>query len=185
MKDKRAVVVVWELSSMLARLPKVVELMSSEELTTLVENIKKDIQLLLENLKGVPLVFFARFSSFAIYESNLFETTKIESIAYELNEFLDSNAKVNLIYFAMDKAFAEIGLRDSLDLRLYRSSRSLFTFKFLKYFSGFVSQYIFALEGKSKKVLVLDCDNTLWGGILGEDGLNVWKCQHLRLRVPF
>lgn len=28
-----------------------------------------------------------------------------------------------------------------------------------------------ALEGKGKKVVVLDLDNTLWGGVLGEDGL--------------
>lgn len=33
-----------------------------------------------------------------------------------------------------------------------------------------------ALEGKTRKVLVLDLDNTLWGGVLGEDG---W--QHLQL----
>ena len=29
-----------------------------------------------------------------------------------------------------------------------------------------------AVRGKTKKVLVLDCDNTLWGGIVGEDGVN-------------
>ncbi len=29
-----------------------------------------------------------------------------------------------------------------------------------------------ALKGKSKKCLVLDLDNTLWGGVLGEDGLH-------------
>ena len=32
-------------------------------------------------------------------------------------------------------------------------------------------KYVRALAGKSKKVLVTDLDNTLWGGILGEDGL--------------
>jgi len=31
--------------------------------------------------------------------------------------------------------------------------------------------YIIALAGKKKKCLVLDLDNTLWGGIIGEDGL--------------
>lgn len=33
------------------------------------------------------------------------------------------------------------------------------------------NRFIRALVGKSKKVLVLDLDNTLWGGVLGEDGL--------------
>lgn len=30
----------------------------------------------------------------------------------------------------------------------------------------------FALNGKRKKCLVLDLDNTLWGGVIGEDGMN-------------
>ena len=32
--------------------------------------------------------------------------------------------------------------------------------------------YLIAVFGKSKKCLVLDLDNTLWGGIIGEDGLS-------------
>lgn len=32
--------------------------------------------------------------------------------------------------------------------------------------------FIRALTGKTRKCLVLDCDNTLWGGILGEDGFD-------------
>lgn len=28
-----------------------------------------------------------------------------------------------------------------------------------------------AMRGKSRKCLVLDCDNTLWGGVIGDDGL--------------
>ncbi len=35
--------------------------------------------------------------------------------------------------------------------------------------SLFVSQ-LYALEGKIKKCLVLDLDNTLWGGVVGDDG---------------
>jgi FkbH-like protein len=32
--------------------------------------------------------------------------------------------------------------------------------------------YLIAVFGKTKKCLVLDLDNTLWGGIIGEDGLS-------------
>jgi len=32
-------------------------------------------------------------------------------------------------------------------------------------------KFVRAQRGAQKKVLVLDCDNTLWGGIIGEDGL--------------
>ena len=35
-----------------------------------------------------------------------------------------------------------------------------------------ISNLIKAIYGKSKKVLVLDLDNTLWGGVIGDDGQN-------------
>ena len=36
------------------------------------------------------------------------------------------------------------------------------------------------LANSPKKVIVLDCDNTLWGGVVGEDG-----SQHVKLTPPF
>lgn len=35
-----------------------------------------------------------------------------------------------------------------------------------------ITSYINAIEGKRKKCLVLDLDNTLWGGVVGEEGLD-------------
>ncbi|MFX0125916.1 MAG: HAD-IIIC family phosphatase [Candidatus Hodarchaeota archaeon] len=35
-----------------------------------------------------------------------------------------------------------------------------------------INRYLNAIKGHRKKCLVLDLDNTLWGGIAGEDGLN-------------
>lgn len=34
-----------------------------------------------------------------------------------------------------------------------------------------LAQIVFRTKKPRKKVLVLDCDNTLWGGVIGEDGL--------------
>lgn len=34
-----------------------------------------------------------------------------------------------------------------------------------------LAQLLAAMVGKSRRVLVLDCDNTLWGGIIGDDGI--------------
>jgi FkbH-like protein len=36
-----------------------------------------------------------------------------------------------------------------------------------------IENMIFTYKGKVKKVLILDLDNTLWGGVIGEDGPNV------------
>jgi FkbH-like protein len=42
--------------------------------------------------------------------------------------------------------------------------------KLTKDFKIWYSRQIEALEFKRKKCIVLDCDNTLWGGVLGEEG---------------
>ncbi|RDE06296.1 HAD-IIIC family phosphatase [Sphingomonas aracearum] len=38
-------------------------------------------------------------------------------------------------------------------------------------FGELVAQVLAAQSGKSRKCLVLDCDHTLWGGVVGDDGL--------------
>ncbi len=45
--------------------------------------------------------------------------------------------------------------------------------------------YILPVASKSKKCLVLDLDNTLWGGIIGEDGLEGIKLGPEKEGLPF
>ncbi|HEY8190803.1 MAG TPA: HAD-IIIC family phosphatase, partial [Alphaproteobacteria bacterium] len=41
----------------------------------------------------------------------------------------------------------------------------------LPLYADYVARFIGALRGRSRKCLVLDLDNTLWGGVIGDDGL--------------
>lgn len=65
---------------------------------------------------------------------------------------------------------SELGYRSFFDARLWHSAR----FPFSVAGSLAVAQAVFTplwvLRRTPKKVLVLDADNTLWGGIVGEDG---------------
>jgi FkbH-like protein len=38
-------------------------------------------------------------------------------------------------------------------------------------YADYVARTVAAIRGKSRKVLILDLDNTLWGGVIGDDGL--------------
>lgn len=58
------------------------------------------------------------------------------------------------------------------DARYWYTARVQFGPKGLTTLASEYVKYIRALTGKSKKVLVIDLDNTLWGGILGEDGVD-------------
>jgi FkbH-like protein len=50
-------------------------------------------------------------------------------------------------------------------------ARIPFDAKYAPLYADHVGRLVGALRGKSRRVLVLDLDNTLWGGVIGDDGL--------------
>lgn len=65
-----------------------------------------------------------------------------------------------------------LGEKDSMDYRYWYLYKSPFKKSFLSYYASDITRVARALNGFAKKCLILDCDNTLWGGIIGEDGLS-------------
>ena len=65
-----------------------------------------------------------------------------------------------------------MGLENSINKRDLYSFSIPYTHEFQYALSVNISKHILKTSGKVKKCLVLDCDNTLWGGIIGEDGEN-------------
>ena len=61
---------------------------------------------------------------------------------------------------------------DLIDWRFYYVSQMPWNPKLRKTFQEWFAKQIKVLEFKRKKCLVLDLDNTLWGGIIGEDGID-------------
>jgi FkbH-like protein len=51
-----------------------------------------------------------------------------------------------------------------------------FSNSYLPLYADHVLRLIGALLGKSRRVLVLDLDNTVWGGVIGDDGLEGIQC---------
>jgi len=66
-----------------------------------------------------------------------------------------------------------LGAPDSvIDRRFWKSSQAPFRAAFLDLYARRIASFVRAAKGLSKKCLILDCDNTLWGGVVGEDGLS-------------
>jgi FkbH-like protein len=65
---------------------------------------------------------------------------------------------------------AELGA-SSCDLRLYYLCKQPYSMEALPRIADAMSAGITGLLGRGKKVLVLDLDNTLWGGIVGDVGI--------------
>jgi FkbH-like protein len=64
-----------------------------------------------------------------------------------------------------------LGTRQCFDSRFYYSGKAPYTPAFFNEFARQLSLITRGFGSTFYKVLVLDCDNTLWGGIVGEDGL--------------
>jgi FkbH-like protein len=64
-----------------------------------------------------------------------------------------------------------IGEANSRDYRYWYLSKAPFKRDFLDQLAVELRTIVRSISGLTKKCLVLDCDNTLWGGIIGEDGL--------------
>jgi FkbH-like protein len=64
-----------------------------------------------------------------------------------------------------------VGLSDWHDTKLWNMAKLPFSDELIPIYSEHVARTLAAIRGKSRKVLVLDLDNTVWGGVIGDDGL--------------
>ncbi len=78
---------------------------------------------------------------------------------------------VSAAYFVnTDRCMTRLGIGQYYDLRYWQIARAPYTPMALAELAQESFKFVRAKLGWTKKCLVLDCDNTLWGGILGEDG---------------
>ena len=81
------------------------------------------------------------------------------------------NKYENTFIVDIDLLQATIGYNGFIDNRYWHIGKAPYTREALKTIAQEYIKFIKALKGKNKKCLVLDCDDTLWGGIVGEDGM--------------
>ncbi len=77
----------------------------------------------------------------------------------------------DIYWVDLNSIFSQIGYDRSYDDRSWYYARAPISKHSLLSVGLEYVKVIRALRGKTRKCLVLDCDNTLWGGIIGEDGL--------------
>jgi FkbH-like protein len=66
---------------------------------------------------------------------------------------------------------ATVGLSEWHSPSEWNMAKTPFSDAYLPLYADHVCRVIAALRGKSRRCLVLDLDNTLWGGVVGDDGL--------------
>jgi FkbH-like protein len=91
---------------------------------------------------------------------------QIQKINYQLNELA-----LEFPRFYPTKSRPPDWSENITDYSLVVNAELHFTPNYLQWLSNSISNIILAFSGKFKKCVILDLDNTLWGGIIGDDGL--------------
>jgi FkbH-like protein len=90
-----------------------------------------------------------------------------------LNQMIRDAAETDGVdLVAVDDRVAVDGLAAWHDPLLWHRSKQEVTLAAGPFWGDLVGRVLAARQGRSFKCLVLDLDNTLWGGVIGDDGLN-------------
>lgn len=94
------------------------------------------------------------------------------SMVSRLNDMLAREATEAVSMVDCERLSSSIGKRRWFDARYWHLSRQACAFSALPLLARHTSAVLSASIGLAKKCIVLDLDNTLWGGVIGEDGID-------------
>jgi FkbH-like protein len=82
-----------------------------------------------------------------------------------------TRSHASIYSFEVEGLIARLGEASALDYRTELLYRQPYSEQFHVACGEVLTRLIRARKAEPKKCLVLDCDNTLWGGVIGEDGV--------------
>ncbi len=100
----------------------------------------------------------------------------IEEINKSLRNFSKNHNSVYVYDF--NNFVSKYGEQNIFDYRQFHVGDIQIGLNFIPYFGYELMSYIKPITGTNKKCIVLDLDNTLWGGIVGEDGFDGIELGH-------
>lgn len=82
-----------------------------------------------------------------------------------------SRSRANVLMADLDAVAAYAGRRHWFDERMWTMCKALCSFELLPAVAQTLADIVLSAQGRVVKCMVLDLDNTLWGGVVGDDGL--------------
>mgnify|MGYP006413302733 CR=1 FL=1 len=170
-KKNDSTIIFWEVFNIVDGLQYDIELLTKDEINAIEYKVKSEIEFVVNNLKNCPIVIINKFTPL-MFSYFCVENDRLAYLADMLNRFLEECIMPNIRLVSLDRIISKLGIDNSFDLRYYYSSKAPYTVSFFKAYAQYVKPFFMSINGMSKKALIFDCDNTLWKGIVGEDGVN-------------
>lgn len=115
------------------------------------------------------------FGSYANKTKSSF-TYQVRKLNYELMNIAQEYP--NLFICDIASLQNKIGRDAMFHPSIYVSTEMVLSIDALPHAAALVVDIIMSLEGKLKKCLILDLDNTVWGGVIGDDGIEKIQLGH-------
>ena len=131
-----------------------------EHLVTLVQRLRKTATATIAITTVLPALHTAGFPD---------QLSAVAKLNMRLCELEETDARVTVI--DLDRIVSRLGEPAALDRRNWFQFRAPLTPAALGGLAADLTRVIASRAGAVKKVVVVDCDQTLWGGLIGEDGM--------------
>lgn len=132
------------------------------------------IQTLRKNYSGTLIISNAPYPSTANYDVHELEQPITSDLQYHqaMIKFAQAVKDIdNIKVLNISGLMNNFGATNAHDIRKWYLYKQPYTEKFWQVLAEQSARIIAAQTIAAKKCIVLDCDNTLWGGIIGEDGI--------------
>ena len=159
-------------------------MLSSEQQATLADDRIGFLASVCENpaLAGKKIIYFnypeiedTVFGSYANKVDSSF-TFQVRKLNYELMRL--SQQYQNLFICDIAALQNKLGRDVMFAANVYTSTEMILSMDALPYVASRVMDIVCAVKGQFKKCLILDLDNTVWGGVIGDDGLEGIQLGH-------
>ncbi len=136
--------------------------------TQMIENIKKNLNcnILVHNFM-IPITNYTSLYDIQNIDG---QVNVIRKINFKLVKLVSEYSGVYIV--DIENLSGIIGKNNIIDKKMWYISKNPYNHKFYIALAKEYVRYIKAIYGMKKKCVVLDLDNTLWGGVVGEGGID-------------
>ncbi len=135
-----------------------------------IDEIKNKINFILNSSIGSRVIILSLLKEF----NNDWQIGKpdllVEIDRFNIDFLMDISTRFKNVKIFDLNSFTNTLTIPLVDWKFFFTSQLIINPKLAKPFAGWFEKNLRAINLNRKKCLILDCDNTLWGGVVGEDG---------------
>lgn len=155
--------------------------LSPEDLGAREEDFRQRYRLVFQRASGMKAVYLGTMHRMGRRPG--LAGDQVDEVVARFNRILEEETAPfpNIHLLDTAETIDRVGLNHAFDLRFYFSAKAPYATAFFDDLARRVVACSRGFGGQFYKVLVLDCDNTLWGGVIGEDlleGIKLGPFEH-------